>query len=92
MLDHISSRDILTPIEIYTDSERFQSLASKFISLRIQIHTVKDAERAACNFVSSIVPPYRLSIHKITLSEPNNELPELGHLLQLKYWESCGKK
>jgi endonuclease/exonuclease/phosphatase (EEP) superfamily protein YafD len=32
MLDHVSSRDILAPIETYTDWERFQNLASELIS------------------------------------------------------------
>jgi hypothetical protein len=72
MLDHVSARDISVPVEIHADWERFQSLASDLISSRIQIHTFDDAEAAAArNFVAFIASAYRLSTHKITLSEPS---------------------
>jgi hypothetical protein len=45
MLDHVSTRDISAPVEIHTDWERFQSLASDLISPRTQIHTCEDAEK-----------------------------------------------
>jgi hypothetical protein len=77
MLDHVSIRDISTPVEIHTDWERFQSLASHLISPRIQIHTLTDAEQAARKFAASVASACRLSTHKITLSELNEELPEL---------------
>jgi hypothetical protein len=81
ILDHISARDFLAPVEFHTEWERFRSLSSDLVSLRIQIDA---AERAACNFASSIASAYRLSTRKITLSKLNNELPELDLLLQLK--------
>jgi hypothetical protein len=84
MLDHVSTRDISAPVEIHTVWEGFQSLASDLISPRTQIHTYEDAEEAARNFAASIASAYRLSTHKIPLSEPNEELPELDRLLQLK--------
>jgi hypothetical protein len=71
MLDDVSTRDISAPVEIYTDWERFQSLASDLISPKIQIHTLADAEQTARKFTASIASAYRLSAHKITLSELN---------------------
>jgi hypothetical protein len=93
--DHISARDILAPVEIHADSERFRSLASEFISPRIQIDTVDEAQKAACNIEASIASAYQLSTRKITLSELNNELPKLDILLQLKHrlrklWHETG--
>jgi hypothetical protein len=84
ILDHVSARDILAPVESHTDWKRFRSLASDLISLRIQIDTAVDADRAACNFAASIASAYRLSTRKITLLELNNELPELDRFLHLK--------
>jgi hypothetical protein len=84
ILDHVSTRDILAPVEIHTNWERFRSLASQLISLRIQIDTVDVAERAVYNFAASVASAYRLPTRKITLSELNNLLPELDSLLQLK--------
>jgi hypothetical protein len=72
-------------VEIHTEWERFQSLASDPISPETQIHTLEDAEKAARNFATSIASAYRLSTHKITLSELYEELPELELLLQLKH-------
>jgi len=45
---------------------------------------LSDAEQTARMFAASIASTYRLSTHKITLSELNEELPELHRLLQLK--------
>jgi hypothetical protein len=84
MLDHVSTRNILVPIKIHTDWERFQNLASDLISPRIQIHMVVDAEHTARKFAVSLASVYRLSLHKITLSELNEELPEVDCLLRLK--------
>jgi len=84
MLDYVNIRDISAPVEIHTDWERFQSLASDLISPRIQIHTCVDAEQTARNFAACIASAYRLPTHKITLSELNEELPELDRLLQLR--------
>jgi hypothetical protein len=83
LLDHVSTGDTSALVEIHTDWERFQSLASEFISPRTQIHTFQDAEEAARNFAASITST--LSMHEITLSELNEELSELYRLLQLIY-------
>jgi hypothetical protein len=40
ILDHVSAKDISAPVEVQTNWERFQSLAS--ISLKIQIDTADD--------------------------------------------------
>jgi len=84
MMDHDSTRDISAPVEIHTDWERFQSLASNLVVPRTQIHSSEDAEGTARKFAASITSAYRLSTHKITLSELNEDLPELDRLLQLK--------
>jgi hypothetical protein len=84
MLDHVSTRDISAPIEIFTDWERFQNVASEIISPRVQIQSIEDAEETACKFTASIVSAYRLSTQKITLSDLKEELPELERLRQLK--------
>jgi len=84
MLDDVSTRDISAPVEIYTDWERFQSLASDLISPKIQIHTLADAEQTARKFTASIASAYRLSTHKLTRSDLNNALSGLDNFLQLK--------
>jgi hypothetical protein len=85
MLDHVSTKDILAPVETFTDWDRFQSLVSDLISPSTQIHTFKDAKETARKFTASMSSAYRLSTHKVTLSELNEELPELERLLQLKH-------
>jgi hypothetical protein len=85
MLDHVNTRDILAPIEIHTDRERFQSPAADLIEPRTQIYTFEDAKEIARKFAASIASAYRLSTNKITPSELNEELPELDRLLQLKH-------
>jgi hypothetical protein len=85
MLDHVSTKDILAPVVTFTDRDRFQSLVSDLISPSTQIHTFKDAEGTARKFTASVASAYRLSTHKITLSEINEELPEYERLLQRKH-------
>jgi hypothetical protein len=85
MLDHFSSGGNSTPVEIHTDWQRFQCIASDQISPENQIHTLEDTEKAARNFAAFIASAYKLSTHKITLSELYEELPELDRLLQLKH-------
>jgi len=84
ILDHVNARDILAPVESHTDCERFRGLTSDLISPRIQIDIADVVDRAACNFAVSVATAYRLSTRKITLSELNNQLPELDRFLQLK--------
>jgi Mg/Co/Ni transporter MgtE len=81
ILDHVSAGDIFAHVEIHTDWELFRSLASDLISPTIKIHTADDSEGAAGNFAASVASAYRLSTRKVTLSDLNNELPELYRLL-----------
>jgi hypothetical protein len=53
-------------------------------SCRIHIHNIEEDKKAAIIFISSNGSAYKLSTHKLTLSEINNKLPCLYHLLQLK--------
>jgi hypothetical protein len=52
MLDHVSTRDNSASIEIQTDWEQFQSLASILTAPTTQIHISEDAEEAARKFRS----------------------------------------
>jgi hypothetical protein len=85
MLDHVSTKDILAPVETFTDRDRFQSLVSDLISPGTQIHNFEDAEETARKVTASMSSAYRLSTYKITLSELNEKLPELERFLQLKH-------
>jgi hypothetical protein len=38
LLDHIKTREILDPVEKFTDWDRFQSLASALVSPRVEIN------------------------------------------------------
>jgi hypothetical protein len=84
MLDHVSTRDISAPIEIFRDWEPFQNIASEIITPRVQIQSTEDAEDTARKFTASIASAYRLSTQKVTLSYLKEELPELERQRQLK--------
>jgi len=68
ILDHFGARDVLFPVEILTDWERFRSLFSDLISPRIHTDAAADDDRAACNFAASTALAYKRSTHKLTLS------------------------
>jgi hypothetical protein len=53
-LYHVSARGISAPVQTHTDWERFRSLTSDVISLRIQNDTAEEAEKAACNLTASV--------------------------------------
>jgi hypothetical protein len=53
ILDHVRTKQISEPFEIFTDWERFQSLASNLISPRIEINSGVEAHRAARAFTAS---------------------------------------
>jgi hypothetical protein len=71
------------PTEKFTVWDQFQSLASELISPRIKINSGIEADRAACNFTTSIASEYRLATSKVTLSGINNDTPGLD--LPLKH-------
>jgi hypothetical protein len=65
MLDHVSTRDISAPIEIFTDWERFQNIASEVISPRVQIQSIDNAEERARKLTESTASAYRLSTQNL---------------------------
>jgi hypothetical protein len=85
MLYNVSTKVISVPFETFTVWDGFQSPVSDLISPSTQIHTFEFAEETARIFTASKASAYRLSTHKITLSELNEELPELERLLQVKH-------
>jgi hypothetical protein len=61
---------------------QFRSSASELIFPRIHTDTIEEVEKAASNLTASTAW-HKLSTCKHTLSDLNNELPGLDHLLQL---------
>jgi hypothetical protein len=65
ILDHIKAREILDPVEKFTDWERFQSLASALVSPRVELiqvwepSTVQNRQLPPCSKTGDI---YRLQI------------------------------
>jgi hypothetical protein len=80
----IKTSSISDPVDKFTDWERFQSLPSELLSLRIQSNLGKEADKAARDFTASIASAYRLSTSKITLSDLNKDLTGLESLLKHK--------
>jgi hypothetical protein len=52
-LDHVSTMNILDPVDKFTDWEQFQSLAPQLISPRIQINFREEADKSARDFTIS---------------------------------------
>jgi hypothetical protein len=52
ILDHVKVRNLLEPIEKFTDWERFRSLSSEIISPRLEINTGVEADKAARDFTA----------------------------------------
>jgi hypothetical protein len=84
ILDHVRTRNPSDPVDKFTDCKRFQSLASELISPRIQINSGEEANKEVHDFTASTVLAFRLSTSKITLSDLNNDLPDLENLLKHK--------
>jgi hypothetical protein len=78
ILDHAKFRNLLEPIEKFTDWDRFQSLASELIPPRIEIN----AGKAARDFTASIASAYNLSDSEVTISDINSDLPGIDRLLK----------
>jgi hypothetical protein len=81
LLDHIRFMNLSDHVDKFTDSGRFQSVASELISPTIQINSEEEADKAALDFAASIASAYRLSTNKITLSDLNKDPPGLESLL-----------
>jgi hypothetical protein len=64
LLDHLRARNPSDPVDIFTDWERFQSLASELIYLESKL-----IWEEGVNFTASLALAYRLLARKITLSD-----------------------
>jgi hypothetical protein len=84
-MDHVRTRNLLDPVDKFTDWEWFQSLASELISTRIQINSGEEADKVGRDFAASIALTYKLSTRKVTLSDLNKDLPGLESLLKHKW-------
>jgi hypothetical protein len=87
ILDHVKSKNLPEPVEKFTDWERFQNLISDLISHRTEINSGLEAlevDRAARDFTAHIASASRLSTNKFTLSDLNDDLPDLDRLLKHK--------
>jgi hypothetical protein len=60
ILDHITARKILDPVEKFTDWEKFQRLTSALVSPRVEINSCIEADRAGRDFAALIASAYRL--------------------------------
>jgi hypothetical protein len=71
ILDHIKAREILDPVEKFTDWERFQSLTSALVSPRVEINSCIEVHNAARDFAACISSAYRLSTKTTAISDRN---------------------
>jgi hypothetical protein len=87
LLDHVRTRNLLDPVDNFTNWERFQSLVSELISSKIQINSGEETDKVARNFIASILVALanRLYTSKITLLDLNKDLPGLESLLKHKW-------
>jgi hypothetical protein len=90
--NNVRTKNVLVPLEKFTNWDRFQSLVSNLISPRNEINSRVEADKAERALRANIASSYRLSTSKITLSELNNDLPGLNRLLRYyktirKYWQ-----
>jgi hypothetical protein len=84
ILDHVKAREILDPVEKFTDWEQFQSLASALVSPRIEINSCAEADKADRDFAASIASAYMLSTKTTTISDRNRYPFGLDRLLKHK--------
>jgi hypothetical protein len=80
-MGHVKIKNLSEPIEKFTDWDRFQTLVSELISLKVEIKSGIEADKAAHDFTDCTASASRLSTSKITLLNMNNELPGLDKLL-----------
>jgi hypothetical protein len=67
----------MEPFEEFADWERFQSLDSNFMSPRIGINSVTEADKVAREFTASIASSCKLSTSKNIVPEFSKNLPGL---------------
>jgi hypothetical protein len=84
ILDHITVREILDPVEKFRDWERFQSLASALVSAIVEINSCIEADKAAHGFAASIASAYRVSTKTTTISNRNRGSSSLERLFKHK--------
>jgi hypothetical protein len=72
-------REILDPVEKFTDWEQFQSLASALVSPRVEINSCIEVDKAARDFAASIS-----STTKTTISDHSRGPSGLERLLEHK--------
>jgi hypothetical protein len=82
ILDHARFKDNLNRVEIFVDWERFQSVPSELISLRLQIGYGDAVDTASRDFAASLASAYGLPTSPVTLSDLNYELLCLDRLLK----------
>jgi hypothetical protein len=59
----VRSRNLLDPVDKFTDWEQFHSLASQLISPKIQINAGEETDKAVHNYTASIASAYRQAIN-----------------------------
>jgi hypothetical protein len=84
ILEHVTTNKPLEPLEIFTNRERFQSLASNLISPGKEINSVLVADKSAREFTASNFSEYRLSTSRAKFSHRNHDHPGLDRLLKHK--------
>jgi hypothetical protein len=87
ILGSVGAGEALDPVEILTDWELFQSLASLPISPNIQIHFFNEVDKGARDFEATTASAYRLSTRKTTILDRKYTIPALDRLLKRKYKE-----
>jgi hypothetical protein len=85
LLYHVTTSNLWNLVDKFTDWEQFQNLASELGSPRIQINSLVEANKAACNFTASVASAYRLSTRKITFLDFDKDLSGLESLLKHKW-------
>jgi hypothetical protein len=95
ILDYIKAREILDPVEKFTDWERFQILSSALVSPRVEIKSCIEADKAARDFATPVASTYRLSTKTTTISDQNRGPSSLERLLKYeqrlrKLWQEPG--
>jgi hypothetical protein len=84
ILDPDSTRETLDSAEKLTDWELFQNLDSEQVYPNIEIHSSNETDKAARDFVASIVSAHKISTRISTNLGQKHEIPVLVHLLNHK--------
>jgi hypothetical protein len=82
-MDYVESRETFDLVEKFTDWERFHSLTSKLVSLRLQINISERADKVVFDFTASVAAAYWFP-KKNTVSESNFHVTGLDCLLKHK--------